>query len=184
MKDAATCALLLLLVGVALVVQELIPPMEAYAGARLLFVPMLVVYASLSLPFPYMLLVAFLSGWGLDLMQIHFVDNRPEIAVGTTIFYFLAIGSICQGLRILFLRGYWWLFSLMSGISTSALLALQFLLVSFRRFEEGGLEWNSIAAWRIFLPGVVVALLAPFLQGAGFLLSGWLFPTERRRRAY
>jgi len=184
MKDAATCLLVLLLIWCSLIVQEFIPPLYGLDGARVLLVPMFVVYASLGLPFPYMVVVAFLAGWGSDLAGAQFVNGAPELAVGTTIFIFLAVGMICQGLRILFLRGYWWLFSLMSGVSTSALLAIQFILISLRRFEHGGLEFNSVVLYRILVPGVIAFLLAPFVQVAGHFLGRLVFPTEERRRVY
>jgi len=59
------------------------------------------------------------------------------------------------------LRGQWWLLSLLGGLSTMALPTLQYMLISFRRFETGGLLWTAEVGWRIFLPGVIAVFLAP-----------------------
>ncbi|MFV0338893.1 MAG: hypothetical protein ACK5LK_11710 [Chthoniobacterales bacterium] len=184
MKDALTALFVIFLIGCALVFQEFFQPMTAYGGARVLFVPMLVVYAALRLPFPYMLLIAFFGGWSSDLMSVHLIDGKAELAVGTSIFFFLIVGSICQGLRVLFLRGQWWLFSLMSGLATSLLLALQFFLISFRRFDSGGLEWNYAVTLRILIPGFIALLIAPLFQGCGFFLERLIFREKIRRRNY
>ncbi|MFV0416141.1 MAG: hypothetical protein ACK5NG_07205 [Chthoniobacterales bacterium] len=184
MKDASIALLLILLIAGALILQEFFQPMAAYGGAQILFVPMLIVYACLRLPFPWMLLIAFLGGWSSDLMSVHLIDGKAELAVGTSIFFFLIIGCICQGLRVLFLRGYWWLFSLMSGLSTSLLLALQFFLISFRRFESGGLDWNYAVTLRILIPGLIALLIAPLFQSCGFFLERLIFREKESRRSY
>ena len=127
-----------------------------------------------------MLVVVFFSGLSLDLLNLQWVEDKPEIAPGTTVLYFLALGAICQGLRVLFLRGYWWLFSLMSGLATSLLLAMQFMFLSYRRFDTGGIEWNALVFWRIFTPGLIAFLLAPLFHVLAYLAGRNLLPAETR----
>ncbi len=171
---------LLIAAFVALVFQEVTPVTILPAGARLQLVPLIFCFAAFYLSFPLMLVFALLSGLLFDLMQLQFVDGRPEIALGTTMFFFLLIGAVCQGLRPLFLQGHWWLLSIMAGISTSALPALQYLLISLRRLESSGLVWTEDAVWRILLPGLVAAALAPLAQMAVHLVSMGIGADEKQ----
>lgn len=184
MKDALTFLGLLLLIFLALPLQEFLPALHALGGARLLLAPMIFCFGALSLPFPYMVLLALYTGLLGDLMNLPLVDGRPELALGTSMFFYLIAGSICQGLRNLFLKGYWGVFSIMSGVTTSALLLLQFLLISFRRFDQGGLDWNNAVAWRIFIPGFLALCIAPVFHLAAHYLGRTLFPPPVRERAF
>lgn len=187
-RDVISCLGLCVTIFLALIVQEFIPPLAGMGLARVLLVPMIVCYAALALPFPFMLITVFFGGLGMDLMNLQWIDGKdglvPEIAPGATIFYFLAVGLVCQGLRVLFLRGYWWLFSLMSGLSTSLLLLLQFIFISYRRFETGGIEWDAIVVWRVLVPGVIAFLLAPLFHLLAYFIGRSLLPMESRSRVF
>ncbi len=163
MKVAILTACLLVAVFAALVLQELIPPMDMFLGARVLLVPLVFCYGALTLPFPAMLGFALFAGLLSDLANLQVLGDAVEIPVGWSILVYVAIGSICQGLRPLVLRGHWEIHAGMSGLSTSVILLLQFFAISLRRFDEGGFIYNDVVFWRIVGPGVVALLLAPML---------------------
>ncbi len=91
------------------------------------------------------------------------IGDSVEISVGWSILVYAAIGSICQGLRPLVLRGHWEIHAGMSGLSTSVILLLQFFAISLRRFDAGGFVYNDVVFWRILGPGVIALLIAPIL---------------------
>jgi len=148
MREITIGISLLVAAFVALVFQEVIPVTFLPAGARLQLVPLIFCFAAFYLPFPLMLVFALLAGLLFDLMQLQFVDGRPEIALGATMFFFLLVGAVCQGLRPLFLHGHWWLLSIMAGISTSALPAMQYLLIAFSFRAWLQLRWRLWHKWR------------------------------------
>jgi hypothetical protein len=178
-------AFFVLLVGIyfALLVQEFLPAFPQFGGARLQFVPLIFCIGALALPFPLMLLLALTGGFLFDIMQMQIVNNHPEIAPGTTVFFFLLAGVICQGVRPLFLRRHWYLAGIAGALATAGLLTMQFLLLSFRRFESGGLFWNENVLWRILFPSLVALIAAPlFFFIVRFVLGP--FPFKERKPRY
>lgn len=166
--------LLLLLSYLALVAQELLPPLHIFGDARIQLLPMLFCLGGLLMSFPLMLALAFGCGILFDLMHLQMVGGVPELAFGISILFFLLIGTICQGVSPLFHQGKWWIGSILSAIATSSLIALQFLLLSLKRMEDGGLLWNTDVMWKILFPGLIAFLLAPalllLLQMAGAVM--------------
>jgi cell shape-determining protein MreD len=179
MRDLITLVALLILTIFLLVLQELIPPFYALGGARLQLVPLLFCLGAFVLGFPSMLIFAFGAGLLFDLMNLQWVGPRPEIALGTTVLFFILLGAVCQGMRPLFQNGSYWLLSLMGGLATCLLPALQFLLLSLRRLESSGFFWSNDILWRIFLPGLLAAVLAPALLVVYHFIGGTLRPQGR-----
>lgn len=142
-------------------IQEWIPPLEVFHGARVLLFPALFCYGALALPFAAMIALAVLTGLLNDLYCLSIVSGQVEIAVGWSIAYFVVIGCFVNGFQPAFLRGHWWLTIPLSLLSTSLLLAFQFLMLNFRR--EGFLV-NEVAAWRILGSGLMAGLIAPFIH--------------------
>lgn len=163
MKVAIVTVSLFVAIFAALVLQELIPPVRMFLGARVLLVPLIFCYGGLTLPFSAMLGLALFSGLLSDLANLQVLGDAVEIPVGWSILVYVAIGSICQGLRPLVLRGHWEIHAGMSGLSTSVILMLQFFAISLRRFDGGGFVYNEVVFWWILGPGVVALLLAPVL---------------------
>lgn len=161
MRDLILFFLLLLSLVLMLLVQELVPPLASFGGARLQFVPLMFCIGALFFNYPLMLLLAFCTGFLVDVMQFQMVDGRAEIAFGTGILYFLVVGAVCQGLREVYLRGAWWILSIVAFLSTVVLPALQYILISFRRFESSGLQWSDGVVWRILVPAVIAAVVSP-----------------------
>lgn len=183
MKDAILAFILLLAIFLALILQEFLPPLDGVGGSKMQFVPLLFCLGALGLPYPWMLFLALGGGFLLDIMSLQFLNNQPEIGLSTAVFFLLLVGAICQGLRPMFLRGHWWLLGLMAGLSTAAWPALQFLLLSLRRLEEGGWQWHEEILWRIFLPAAFAAVISPVLFFLLRLIAG-PFPYRKREPAY
>lgn len=180
MRVSVGFACLFLGLFAAFLVQEAVPPIHALQGARLVLVPMVFCYGAMVLPFWAMALAALAVGTVSDLLGLHVIGGRVEIALGWSIVFFVIIGSIGQGMRPLMEKGRWAGFVLLAALSTSLYLLLQFAMISFRR---EGLVFNELVAWRILAPGVMVALLAPILHAAVSAASHWL-PDGHGRRIY
>lgn len=160
----------------AFILQELFPPLSFLGGARLILVPMLFCYGALAFPLWAAALLAFFTGFLTDLMYLNVVDQRVEIAIGWSIVYFVLFGLFAHGFQPAFERGHWWLHPLLSAVATSAFLALQYAMISFRR---EGLVLHEVVAWRILGPGLMAGLLAPFLHLAAPLAGSFTPPEER-----
>jgi hypothetical protein len=145
----------------AVIVQEFIPPMQFLHGARVFLVPMLFCYGALAMPFWATLLMAMYTGFLTDLACLNVVDGHVEIALGWSIVVFVFFGLFAHGLQPAFLSGRWWLHVLLSAICTIVFLALQFVMICFRR---QGIFFNETVAWLIIAPGVIAAALAPLVH--------------------
>jgi len=157
---------LALAIFLALPLQEFIPPLHALYGARVLLVPMLFCYGALALPGWGMLLLAMFTGFVTDLAYLHVVGGQVEIALGWSMVYFVTFGALAHGFQPAFQRGHWWIHILLSAAGTSMFLALQYVMISFRR---EGLVFNEIVVWRILGPGLVAAVFAPLVH----LIATW-----------
>lgn len=144
----------------ALLLQQMLPAIHVLHGARFLFVPMIFCYAAMVLPFPAMLLVAGFTGFLSDLMYLHVVGGRVEIALGCSMVFFVIFGSIANGFRPTHLRGHWWPVIPLSAVGTVAFLLMQFVMISLRR---EGFVFEEAILWRIFAPGLLAALFSPLL---------------------
>lgn len=153
------CALLLA-IFLSFPLQEILPPVAGFYGARILFVPMLFCYGALAFPFPAMLLLAIYAGLLTDLAYLHVVSGQVEIAAGWSIVYFVILGMFVHGFQPAYQRGHWWIHVVLSILATSLLLALQFVMISFRR---EGLAFGEVTAWRIMGSGLIAGICAPLL---------------------
>jgi hypothetical protein len=166
MKALTGLAALSLAIFLAFPIQEMIPPIAAFQGARLLLVPALFCYGAVALPTPAMLALAVFTGLLSDLAYLHVVAGQVEIALGWSIVYFVIFGLLAHGLQPAFQRGHWWIPAPLGMLATSLYLLLQFGMITFRR---GGWEFNEVVAWRILGAGLLAGLIAPFLH----LLAIW-----------
>lgn len=167
-----------LAVGIFLMflIQVWIPPIRSLEGARVLLVPMLFCYGALALPAWAMLLLAAYTGFLTDLWYMNPVDGQVEIALGWSMVYFVIFGLVAHGFQPAFQRGHWWLHPLLSAAGTILFLALQYLMITFRRQE---LIFNDLVLWRILGPGLIAAVVAPFFYLAVYQTNNF-FPTLRR----
>lgn len=179
MRLAVGSAALAAAVFFCFVVQEFIPPLKSLHGARVFLIPMIFCYAAMVMPTWTMLLAAFFTGIVTDLNFVHVVDGRVEIGIGFSIVFFVLFGLLANGFQPAFRRGHWWIHILLSALGTSAFLALQFMMITFRR---EGLVFNDLVVWRILGPGLIAGLLSPLLHFAVVQASQFL-PQDFERRS-
>jgi hypothetical protein len=161
MKLAVGWLSLAVAIFLAVIVQEFIPPVRFLHGARIVLVPMLFCYGALAMPFWATLLMAAYTGFLVDLASLNVVDGHVEIALGWSIVVFVFFGLFAHGLQPAFVSGRWWLHVLLSGLCTALFLALQFIMICFRR---QGIFFNQTVAWLIVTPGLFAAALSPLVH--------------------
>lgn len=137
------------------VLQEFIPAVSIAENARLFLPPVFFFAASVAVPFPAMLMLAFLTGllWDgrylpvasgggapmtgaeLEAAAANALDtiSTSDLRMGGSILVFGLLGALMQGVRPFFKRGRVELPVLMVGFATSFWLLMQYLLLSFLR---------------------------------------------------
>ena len=178
MKLAVGWLSLALAIFLALIIEEFLPPVRFLHGARVFLVPMLFCYGALAMPFWATLLMAVYTGFLTDLAYMNVTDGRVEIALGWSIVVFVFFGLFAHGLQPAFTGGRWWLHVLLSALCTSIFLALQFLMICFRR---QGIYFNETVAWLIFAPGLFAALLSPLVHLTVTKLAPYVHEPTRLR---
>jgi len=176
MKLALGWFSLALAIFFAPILQEFIPRVAIFEGARVLLVPMLFCYGALAMPLWAVVLLAAFTGFLTDLWYMQFANGQVEIALGWSIVYFVIFGLLAHGFQPAFLRGHWWLHVVLSALGTSTFLALQYVMICFRRQE---LIFNEHIAWLILGPGLIAAILSPVVHLVASQTAQF-FPVERR----
>ena len=151
----------------ALVVQFFIPPIPWLHEARVLVLPVVFFYGAFALPFWGMLVLAFLAGFMWDALTVQIVDSSVEISLGWSIILYAVLGGIMNGFRPLFLRGRWEIHCLLSGICTSILVLVEYLMLTLRRT---GFDFSPEVWWRIGGSGILAVLLSPLV----FFFLNWV----------
>ena len=182
--------LLFVITGLGLILQDFIPAFDWAYGSRIFLVPVVFFACSLSVPFPLMLLVAFFTGFLWDARNlvnpdytekivagqagsnIHFGDvgqmaYQLETAIphtgatfGFSIFLYILLGCMMQGIRPLFRRGRWELPVLMTGVGTFLLLLMEFLWINFRR---GGFVFPLEVWYHLLTTALLSMFVAPLI---------------------
>lgn len=158
-------AVVLLLVYLALIAQDFLPPMGWFEGAPAVLVPLLFSFGALVLPFPGMLVLALATGLLSDLAQMHLDGERVEISLGWSMVFYVFYGTVLHLLLPLAGRARWELHALAAGAGTALLLLAQYLMVCLRR---GSFLFDQTVWWHIAGPAVVALFAAPAVF---FLLS-------------
>lgn len=168
------CVLMLL----TFAVQEFIPGIEIAQFATLFLPVVFFLAASVAVPFPVMLVLAFLSGLVWDARHLPPVEmaadfsassldlgtvagdvaemRAGELGFGFSIILFGLMGALMQGVRPLFKRGRLELPVLMVGFATAGWLLIQYLLMAFLR---GSLYFET-AVWTKLITATLLAMLA------------------------
>lgn len=157
--------LLLLITLLAQLTDFFLPPLDLMAKAdiynvHIYITPVVVFYAASALPFPLMLVIAFLAGFFLDLTTVQIIAGKVEIGVGWSILLYAVLAGIMHGLRPLFMRGRREVHWFMCGFCTSVILLSQYLMIAFRR---GSLIFTREVWWQIGGPGLIAMLMAPLV---------------------
>lgn len=161
--------LVFILLLASFVVQEFVPVFDWFYGSRLLLVQAVFLAIAAAVPFPAMLVAAFVAGFLWDAryhLPIHTEGEtygmlvQTEIPFGFTIFLFGLTGALIQGVRPLFRRGRWELPVFMIGLCTGLMLLIEYLVISFHRgqFEAPPEFW-----WKLLMTSLFSSLVSPFL---------------------
>jgi hypothetical protein len=158
---------LLVIVLGAQVTELFLPPLDWMYGAHVYIVPVIVFYGAMALPLSLMLALAFWAGLLVDALTVQVIGSRVEIAFGWSIILYAALAGFMHGLRPLFMRGRWEVHCVLSGVCTSVILLVQYLMISFRR---GSIVFTPEVWWQIGGPGLLAMLMAPLI----FWMLHWL----------
>lgn len=138
--------------------EEFMPTLEIAHNARLFLAPACFFCAAVAVPFPMMLLLAFITGFVWDARYLEIVSNDAgveqlalatnvggfagynaavssamDLGFGSSIVLFGVLGCLMQGIRPLFKKGRWELPVLMVGFVTIVWMLVQYLLMTFLR---------------------------------------------------
>ncbi len=174
--------IVIIMLALSLIAEEFLPAIEIAQNARLFIGPVFFFAASVSVPFPVMLIMAFGTGFLWDARYLPFVtqdsgaeklaglvgDNGltalntalsstgPDLGFGYSILVFGVLGALMQGIRPLFKKGRLELPVVMVGFVTATWLLVQYLLISFLR---GSLYFPS-EVWTKLITDTLLAMLA------------------------
>jgi hypothetical protein len=152
----------------SLVLQHFLGPLPPW-GARFFLMPVVFLYGALSFSGPRMLGMAVLCGGMWDLLHLQGMEDSGDLGVGWSMIAYGILGMLISGLRPLFLRGRWEVHCLFSGVATSVLVLLEYLMLSLRR-EPLRFDFSAVVWGRIFGAGVLALLVSPVVfWGMGYV---------------
>jgi len=150
--------LILLLMFLGLIAQHFVGDIPGL-GSHVLLLPLIFLCAAAALPLWKMLFLAFAGGLMWDCLNFLPIDGRADVPFGGTIVLYAGIGCVINGLRPLYLRGWWQLHVALIGLLTSLLVLIEYLVITFRR-EPFALIWPREVWLRIAGSGVAALILA------------------------
>ncbi len=167
--------IVLVLLLFTFMVQEFIPGLEIAQFATLFLPPVFFFAASVAVPFPVMLILAFTTGFLWDARYLPGVSEALagvtdifsdaegaeftgalSMPFGLSIALFGAMGSLMQGIRPLFKRGRLELPVIMVGLVTFSWLLIQYLVMTFLR---GSFSFPPMV-WTKMVTDTLLAMLA------------------------
>lgn len=170
---------ILVLVLVAVVVQQFLPALDPLNGSRMLLVPLVFLCSAITLPTPLMLGLAFVCGFLTDAeatLGPHGGDpeiyTRPTEALrfGYSIVLYGVMGFIMQGIQPLFRQGRWQVSTLLTGVSVFLYLLTEYLLINFVR---GGFTFSRGTLFKIVFTSGLTTLFSPLVFWLLFRLAEW-----------
>ena len=96
--------LLLLLMVIAYIAQFFIGAVPIM-GARVLLMQIIMLYGSIALPLPGMIVLTFVGGLMWDAMNVVIIGDTPQVSMGWSVVLYMALGTIMAGFRPMFVRG-------------------------------------------------------------------------------
>jgi hypothetical protein len=173
-----------LLLLLTFVVQEFIPGIPMAHYATLFLPPVFFFAASVAVPFPVMILLAFVAGtlWDARHMPTGAASQAAQslmtgtdelsatgFGLGISFFLFGVLGMFLQGVRPLFKRGRLELPVVMVGFTTSLWLLAEYLVLTLGR----GSFYFPPAIWTKIVTAALLAMLAaPLLFLLLYMLAG------------
>lgn len=173
--------LLFLLTGLALILQDFIPVFDWAWHSRIFLVPVVFFACALSVPYPVMLALAFVTGFIQDARNLVSPDYMGDpgfadiaravteleipapqsgMALGFSIVLYALLGSLIQGIRPAFARGRWELPVLMTGAGVFLLLLMEYLWINFRR---GGFSFPREVWYHLLTTAALSMFTAPLV---------------------
>ncbi len=152
---------------VGLVLQHFVGAVPGF-GSQIMVLPIVFLCGAAALPVWSMLVLAFAAGLMWDCMHFMPVEGRADFPFGGTILLYAGIGALMNGLRPLFLRGLWFIHAAVAGLLTSALVLVEYVIITFRR-EPFALVWPREIWTRI----AGTALVTAFFAAPLFLFLNW-----------
>ena len=137
-------------------------------GSQILLLPIIFLCGAAALPVWSMLSLAFIAGLMWDCLNYIPTDGRTDFPFGGTILLYAGIGAMMNGLRPLFLRGWWHIHVAFAGVLTSVLVLVEYIIITFRR-EPFALVWPREIWTRIGGSGITAAFFSIPL----FLFLNW-----------
>jgi len=160
--------LLIATMFIGLIIQHFVGAVPGF-GSQILLLPVVFLCGAAALPVAGMLTLAFVAGLMWDCLNFVAIDGRADLPFGATILLYAGIGALMNGLRPLYLRGMWQLHAFVTGVLTSLLVLVEYLILTFRR-EPFALIWPNEVWQRVGGSGLVAAVMAvPF-----FLMLNWV----------
>ncbi len=174
----------LLLLLVTFVVQEFIPGIPMAHYATLFLPPVFFFAASVAVPFPVMILLAFVAGtlWDARHMPAGAASQAAQslmtgtdelsatgFGLGISFFLFGVLGMFLQGVRPLFKRGRLELPVVMVGFTTSLWLLAEYLVLTLGR---GSFYFPPVIWTKIVTAALLAMLAAPLLFLLLYMLAG------------
>ncbi|MDB4353673.1 hypothetical protein N9Z02_00040 [Akkermansiaceae bacterium] len=155
------------------IIQQFLPPINAWYDARVLLLPLVVVCSAATTPTAGMLLLTFLGGFLWDAQQILnplgvesdafyevYQNQADTMKFGYSILLFALMGFLMQGIQPLFKQGKWYLSAMLTGVAMFLYLTVEYLLFSFIR---GGFDITSGVFNQIGLTALITMLASPIV---------------------
>lgn len=151
------------------IVQQFLPPINAWYDARILILPLVVACSAATVPTAGMLLLVFLGGFLWDAQQILnpfggdpsiYHSQIENMKFGYSILLFALMGFLMQGIQPLFKQGKWYLSAMLTGVAMFLYLTVEYLLFSFVR---GGFDIMSGVFNQIGLTSLITMLISPIV---------------------
>lgn len=173
-----------LLLLATFVVQEFIPGIPMAHYATLFLPPVFFFAASVAVPFPVMILLAFVAGtlWDARHMPVGTASQAAQslmtgtdefsttgFGLGISFFLFGVLGMFLQGVRPLFKRGRLELPVVMVGFTTSLWLLAEYLVLTLGR---GSFYFPPVIWTKIVTAALLAMLAAPLLFLLLYMLAG------------
>lgn len=148
--------------------QEFMPVLDWAYGARFILPATVFLGASVTVSYPFMLVLAFFAGLLWDARHLSFVERGTELAasvagdlaLGYSIMLFGLVGSAMQGIRPFFERGRFELPVVMMGMMTGLWLFMEYLFLVFRLGQP---EFPETLWLKIGSTSLLALLLAPIV---------------------
>jgi len=170
---------ILLLVVVAIIAQQFIPSLTGLYGSRFLLLALVFLCASVTVPVPVMLLLAFVCGFLTDAQNtIGPHGGNPEVYTrqveqlrfGYSILLYGFMGYLMHGIQPLFRQGQWQFSAMLSGVAVFLYLLVEYLLINFIR---GGLAMNQTVLLKIACSAAITMVFSPLVFWLLFRLADW-----------